>query len=120
MFGSLVFGAAGSAQTDAGRSPTSTATTQPAPICLMMSVGKLLRTPPSTCRAPSAKTGGNMPGRELEAHTHVLSLPRQCAATLDVVRLLVTQAKRMGMSSMASPPNHLSAARRSWRPDNSD
>ena len=61
-----------------------------------------------------------MPGSELEADTHVLSLPRSCAATLDVVKLLVTQAKRTGMSSIANSPNHFSVARRSCRLDSRD
>jgi hypothetical protein len=50
---------------------------------------------------PIGKYRWEYAGSELEADTHVLSLPRSCAATLDVVKLLVTQAKRTGMSSIA-------------------
>jgi hypothetical protein len=69
---------------------------------------------------PIGKYRWEYAGSELEADTHVLSLPRSCAATLDVVKLLVTQAKRTGMSSIANSPNHFSVARRSCRLDSRD
>ena len=51
--------------------PISTATTYPAPMPRMMSVGRLFSIPPSTCTTSCSITGGNTPGIEDDARVQI-------------------------------------------------
>ena len=67
-----------------------------APTAFAMSVGKLLRTPPSTSTMPPVRTGSNMPGMDIVERNAVMMEPSPQYFAFELTMSPATQANGTG------------------------